>query len=237
MGRLMKAVSRAWFSLFLVVPLMLAACGDKEPEQRAAFSQFLQTRIIDKPGIHVPQLTADEKKSFGDYTTQYAVITDFNAGMSTAATPMGSAMQQASIRDLNDLVKRRDDLTKARAVLTSIRNAIEKQQATADAARGQLKQPDDLKPVYGKAYDRTVTEPAAAFKTVFPLADTALASALDLADYVEQNKAKIDSSGAVLRVSDPKVLAELNKRLQAMAAQAAGLMKAQGDFQKVVTGR
>jgi hypothetical protein len=233
----MKVVSRAWFSLLLVAPLVLAACGDKEPEQRAAFIQFLQTRIIDKPGIHVPKLTDEEKKPLGDYTAQYAVITDFNAGMDTAAGPMGSAMQQASIRDLNDLVKRRDDVRKARATLASIRGAIEKQQATADAARAQLKQPDDLKVVYGKAYDRTVTQPAEAFKKVFPLADGTLAGALDLADYVDQNKSKIDSSGGVVRVSDPKVQAELNKRLQAMAGQAAGLMKAQGDFQKVFSGR
>jgi hypothetical protein len=232
----MKVVSRAWIALLLAVPLVLAACGNKEAEQRAAFSQFLQTRIIDKPGIHVPQLSDEEKKSFGDYAAQYAVITDFNAGMNTAAIPMNAAMQQASVRDLNDLVARRGDLTKARATLASIRGAIEKQQAAADAARAQLKQPDDLKAVYGKAYERTVTQPADAFKTVFPLVDGALASALDLADYVDQNKSKIDSTGGVLRVSDPKVLAELNKRLQALNAQAAGLMKAQSDFRKVVTG-
>jgi hypothetical protein len=232
----MKVVSRAWIALLLAVPLVLAACGNKEAEQRAAFSQFLQTRIIDKPGIHVPQLSDEEKKSFGDYTAQYAVITDFNAGMNTAAAPMGAAMQQAAIHDINDLVARREDLKKARATMTSIRGAIEKQQATADAARAQLKQPDDLKAVYAKAYERTVTQPADAFKTVFPLVDNALASALDLADYVSQNKSKIDTSGGALRVTDPTVLAELNKRLQALNAQGAGMMKAQNDFRKVVTG-
>jgi hypothetical protein len=236
MDGVMKVVSRAWFALLLAVPLMLAACGSKEPEQRAAFSQFLQTRIIDKPGIHVPQLTDDEKKSFGDYSAQYAVITNFNAGMNTAATPLSGAMQQAAIHGLNDLVAHRDDLTKARAVLTSIRGAIEKQQATADAARAQLKQPDDLKAVYGKAYERTVTQPAEAFKALFPQADGALAGALSIADYLQQNKSKIDTSGTVVRVSDPSVQAELNRRLQALNAQAAGMMKAQNDFRKVVTG-
>jgi hypothetical protein len=233
----MKVVSRAWIALLLAMPLLLAACGNKEAGQRTAFTRFLQTRIVDKPGIHVPQLTDEEKKSFGDYAAQYAVITNFNAAMSAAATPMGPAMQQAAVRSLNDLVARREDLKKARATMTSIRGALEKQQATADAARAQLKQPNDLKAVYDKAYDRTVTQPADAFKTIFPLVDGALASALDLADYVDQNKSKIDTSGGVLRVSDQQVLNELNKRLQALNAQGAGLMKAQGEFQKMVTGR
>ena len=57
----MKSLFRPIFALALALPLLLAACGDKEPEQRAAFTQFLQTRIIDKPGVRVPQLTAEEK--------------------------------------------------------------------------------------------------------------------------------------------------------------------------------
>ena len=75
--------------------MLLAACGDKEPEQRAAFTQFLQTRIIDKPGVRVPQLTAEEK-SFGDYAAHYAVITDFNSGMDASVKPLNSLMQKAA---------------------------------------------------------------------------------------------------------------------------------------------
>jgi len=233
----MKVVSRAWLALFLTVPLLLAACGDKEPEQRAAFSQFLQTRIIDKPGTRVPQPTEEEKKSFGDYASHYAVITDFHAGMNKSVTPLGTALQQGSISSVNDLVARRGDLEKARTTMTEIRTAIEKQQADADAARAKLKQPDDLKKVYDAAYDRTVTQPANGFKTVFPLADASLQRAIETADYVEKNKSKIEINGAIVRVSDPKVQAELNRRLQAMNEQAAGLNKAQADMQKMITGR
>ena len=57
----MKFLFRPIVALALALPLLLAACGDKEPEQRAAFTQFLQTRIIDKPGVRVPQLTAEER--------------------------------------------------------------------------------------------------------------------------------------------------------------------------------
>ena len=53
----MKTLFRPFLLLALALPLVLAACGSKEPEQRAAFTQFLQTRIVDKPGVRVPKLT------------------------------------------------------------------------------------------------------------------------------------------------------------------------------------
>ena len=94
----MKALFRPFLLLALALPLVLAACGSKEPEQRAAFTQFLQTRIVDKPGVRVPKLTEEEKKSFGDYAAQYAVITDFNAAMDASVKPMGNLMQKGAVR-------------------------------------------------------------------------------------------------------------------------------------------
>ena len=52
----------------------LAACGHDEVAQRKAFMEFLQTRIIDKPGIGVPQPTDDAARSFGVYAKHCAVI-------------------------------------------------------------------------------------------------------------------------------------------------------------------
>ena len=233
----MKTTTRVGLALLLTAPLLLTACGDKEPEQRAAFSQYLQTRIIDKPGVRVPQPNEEEKKSFGDYASHYAIITDFHAGMNQSVTSMDAAMQQGSIRTINDLISRRGDLVKARTTVSEINTAIAKHQAQADAARAQLKQPDDLKPVYDSAYDRTVTQPANAFKAVFPLVDASLQRAVDTADYVEKNKSKMEFSGATVRVSDPKVQAELNTRLQALNSGAAALNKAQVDMQKMIMGR
>ena len=80
-------------AVFALLGLVLAGCND-EPAERKAFITFLQTRIIDKPGLHVPHLTPEEEKSFGDYAKQYAVITDFNDGLDkSVAGPMaeGSA--------------------------------------------------------------------------------------------------------------------------------------------------
>src|SRR5262245_4725283 len=85
--------------------LLLAGCGGNEGQQRAAFVQFLQTRILDKPGLHVPQLTDEERARFGPYADHYAIITDFNETMDKSVSPkLMAAMSAGSIRFVSDVV-------------------------------------------------------------------------------------------------------------------------------------
>ncbi|ADP15351.1 MULTISPECIES: DUF3053 domain-containing protein [Achromobacter] len=233
----MKSLFRPFLVLAAALPLMLAACGNKEPEQRAAFTQFLQTRIVDKPGVRVPQLTDEEKKSFGDYAAQYAVITDFNAGMDASVKPLSGIMQKGSMRSLNDIVTRRDDLKTVQASLNEMGAALKEQQAKADAARAQLKQPEDLKAVYDKAYEKTVSLPADTFRDVLPQLNATFDSSLKIADYVAAHAAQIDISGPIVKVQDPAVQAELNKLLQDLNAQAKNVQQAQTRMQAVMVGR
>lgn len=225
------------FGVCLGLSFMLAACGNKEAEQRAAFIEFLQTRVLDKPGLRVPTPTEEQKKSFGDYTQHYAVITDFNEGMNKSVSqPMGDVMAKGALRSIGDLSTRRDDLKAAKEGLAGLRTALDQQLAKADAARAQLKQPDDLKQVYDKAYEKTVSTPAATFKEVFPALDTTFDGALAVGDFLQQNKSKIQVSGASVTVSDPAVQAELNKMLQNLNGQSAAINAAQRKMQAVVRG-
>ncbi|HEX7867647.1 MAG TPA: DUF3053 domain-containing protein [Variovorax sp.] len=224
-------------SLLLAFSLALVACGNKEAEQRKAFISFLQTRVLDKPGLHVPVPNAEEKASFGDYAQHYAVITDFNEGMNKSVSqPMTQIMAKGALRSIADLPARRDDLKAAKDGLTGLRTALDQQAAKADAAHAQLKQPDDLKQVYDKAFDRTVTVPATTFKEVFPALDTVFDSALAIGDFLDKNKSKIQISGSSVAVTDPAVQAELNKMLQQLNGQSAAINAAQRKMQAVVRG-
>lgn len=51
----------------VIATIVLAGCGANDGQQRAAFISFLQTRIVDKPGIHVPRLTDDERERLRCY--------------------------------------------------------------------------------------------------------------------------------------------------------------------------
>jgi len=224
-------------SLLVAFSLALVACGNKEAEQRKAFISFLQTRVLDKPGLRVPVPTAEEKASFGDYAQHYAVITDFNEGMNKSVSqPMTQIMAKGALRSIADLPARRDDLKAAKDGLGGLRTALDQQSARADAAHAQLKQPDDLKQVYDKAYAKTVTTPSATFKEVFPALDTVFDSALAIGDFMEKNKSKIQVAGSSVTVTDPAVQAELNKMLQQLNGQSAAINAAQQKMQAVVRG-
>ncbi len=41
----------------ILIAAVLAGCGDNEADKRKAFIRFLQTRIIDKDGLHMSSLT------------------------------------------------------------------------------------------------------------------------------------------------------------------------------------
>jgi len=224
-------------SLLVAFSLALVACGNKEAEQRKAFISFLQTRVLDKPGLRVPVPTAEEKASFGDYAQHYAVITDFNEGMNKSVSqPMTQIMAKGALRSIADLPARRDDLKAAKDGLGGLRTALDQQSAKADAAHAQLKQPDDLKQVYDKAFEKTVTVPSATFKEVFPALDKVFDSALAIGDFIEKNKSKIQISGSSVAVTDPAVQAELNKMLQQLNGQSAAINAAQQKMQAVVRG-
>ena len=223
--------------LCLAFSFMLAACGNKEAEQRTAFIEFLQTRLLDKPGLRVPTPSEEQKASFGDYAKHYAVITDFNEGMNKSVSqPMTQIMAKGALRSIADLPARRDDLKAAKDGLTALRTALDQQTAKADAAHAQLKQPDDLKQVYDKAFDKTVTAPATTFKEVFPALDTVFNSALAIGDFMEKNKSKIQVAGSSVTVTDPAVQAELNKMLRQLNGQSAAINAAQQKMQAMVRG-
>ncbi|WP_163027517.1 DUF3053 domain-containing protein, partial [Pseudomonas viridiflava] len=198
---------------------------------------FLQTRIVDKPGVRVPTLTEDEKKSFGDYSSHYAVISDFNAGMDASVKPLNELVQKGAIRSLNDVIERRADLKAVQTGLNDMGEQLTKEQAKADAAHETLKQPDDLKAVYNKAYDKTVSVPANTFREILPQINGTFESTLKIADYVDAHKSQIDLSGSVAKVNDPVVQTELNKLLQDLNAQAKNVQQAQARLQAVMLGR
>ena len=230
--------ARRLFTLAAIVVLAASAAGcDNEPTQRKAFIAFLQTRIIDKPGLHVPHLTPEEQKSFGDYAKQYAIITDFNDGLDkSVAQPMTEAINRGAIRSLNDIVARHADFIAARDGIAQLRAAIDKQLAAADAARAALKQPDDLKAVFDKAYERDVTTPAKAFQEVFPDLLQALNAVIDLGDFIEQHKDKVSINGSILQTTDASLQPQLQTLMNAVIAKNEAIAKAQEHLRSVMNG-
>lgn len=221
----------------VVLALGIAGCSS-EPKERKTFIDFLQTRMIDKPGLHVPRLTPDEEKSFGEYSKHFAVIRDFNAALDTkVSVPMRDLIGKGMPRSMPDLMARRGDMAKLRETAVLLRTSIDSELAKANAQRAALKQADDLKAVYDKAYARTVSDPAKMASDIMPAVESTVASAEKLADFLNAHKEEIKFRGNMLEVSDPKLLAEANVLMTQMSAKGNELMDAQRKMQAMVLGR
>ncbi len=108
--------------------------------------------------------------------------------------------------------------------------ALETRLAKVTADRGALKQPDDLKAVYEKTFDRLVTAPAVALDNSAKALDTGIDAALTLVAYINTHSTKVVVSGMQIQAKDQRTLDELAPLMKAyqdsgerfVAAQRAG---------------
>jgi hypothetical protein len=226
----------AGFAALAVLALGLAACGDSEPDQRKAFIAFLQTRILDKRGVHVPSLTQEEKSSFGPYSEHYGVIGDFNRDMNTVLTGPYKIAQTNPPRNMQELVARRTDVKAMADAMAHAGDDARKLLADTEARRAALKQPDDLKPIYAAAYARDVAAPAGAFLATIPVAIDGMNKSLELADYLDVHRAAVKVNGASIQTADKKANAEINQLLTAVNAQNQKLNEARRALQIATEG-
>jgi hypothetical protein len=221
----------------VMLALGVSACSS-EATERKTFIEFLQTRIVDKPGVHLPRLSPAEEKSFGEYSKHFAVIRDFNAAMDSKVTgPMRVLLGKGMPRSMPEIMSRRADLATLRETSVMLRASTGVELAKANTERAALKQPDDLKAVYDKAYARTVTEPAEMVNEFMPAVEATLASAEKLAAYLEAHKDQVKFRGSMMEVSDPKVLAEANVLVAQMTAKNEEIMAAQRKMNTMMSGR
>lgn len=236
----MHLFTRRGFVLASVVVLALsaAACGDNEPEQRKAFIAFLQTRIVDKPGVHVPTLTDAEVSSFGPYVAHYNVIRGFteNPEMNGLAEPLQKLTQGVSLNSIQALVDNRTVLRTVKDDIGKLMVAMNRTLANTMKERDALKQPDDLKAVYDKAFEKDVLAPARGFNEAVPLVVDIAEAALKVADYIDANRSKVTIQGRQVGGNDPKTARELDILVKNLSSQGPKFQDAQRRLRAALTG-
>jgi hypothetical protein len=236
----MHRFTRRGFAIAGVVTLALfaAACGDDEPKQRSDFTTFLRERVLDKPGVRAPKLTDEEVKKFGVYVAHYNVIRSFtnNPEMESIAKQMQQVTQRVSLNSVQDLVDNRGALRSVKDDLGKITVAMNKVLADTIKERDALKQPDDLKAVYDKAFDKDVVEPARAFNETVPLVIAIAESALTLAEYIDTNRSKLTIQGKAIGGKDAKTQREIDNLVKNLSSQGPKFQDAQRRLRIVLTG-
>ncbi|CAB3913873.1 MULTISPECIES: DUF3053 family protein [Achromobacter] len=206
--------------------LLIAACVNKEPQERAAFIQLLQARVNDDALLPLPTLDKAEKKAVGDYADAYEVITDFQLQMAKSAQDMHAVLELETIRSVGEIMQRQAGLEVARKTLADSAGRLEDARSKADSARAKLQLPADLAPVYDGVYDEAVTDPATELMRAASRMDSVARDALGVAAFVAANAADIQLVEGQARVATPTLQQELNLRLQGLNAQSDALTQA-----------
>ncbi|CAI2519891.1 DUF3053 domain-containing protein [Serratia liquefaciens] len=219
--------------LALLVVMQLTACGDKEPEQRKAFIDYIQNTVM-RSGAKIPTLSEDQKQKFGNYAGDYAILVGFSQQLSksldASLTPALDQINQ--IRTAQDYMSKRDTLQQSVGALNLLGQQIQSAKSQADTARAALKQPDDLKAVYNQAYDKIVTGPANALMPVIPTTASFVQDLVQVGDFLraQGNQVAFNNNGVQFRTSQQAT--QYNTMMSNLVAKQQDLLNAQ----KVVSG-
>jgi hypothetical protein len=218
---------RLALAVFLLVALMLAGCGGKEPQQRQAFISFLQTRIIDRGGRAMPVPNEKEKQAFGPYAAHYQIILDFNRGMGAAMKSIDNANAlQRKVGTVSGLMNNWQELVKLEQEWPNIDQALAAELKKAEDARAALKQPDDLKAIYGPIFDQFITTPAHGYQNMSPILIKTLKSKQELGRLLSENKDKIKISGSTAEFEDSALMSQVQAQQAIVQKNTTELMQA-----------
>lgn len=219
-----------------MVGLTLAACVNREPQERAAFIVWLQVQIIDAPQARVPDLDKTQHDELGDYVKQYKVLSNFQHLAQEHRLNLAGTLEHEQLNTLAQLQARSDVLKADRQALLAGQQAMQQAQSRAAAELTEWEQPPDLKPIYAQAYDKVVTQPALVLGALSSTALSALNDALAVIDFMDLHADQITLQGDAAAVRDPSVQAELNLLLQTLNSHSAAVQDAQARLRALHTG-
>jgi hypothetical protein len=229
----------AVIAALIVFAVPLVACGDGEAEQRKAFIGFLQD-INGRSGVHFLVPTAADEKAFGPYLQHYAIIMDYDNEMKAPMDDFAAQIMKlgygpaSTARTIEQMAATPQDLVVAKNAVDKMEEGLETRLAKVNADRGGLKQPDDLKAIYDKTFDKLVTAPTVAMENSARALETGLDASIKLADYINSHRGKLVVSGMQIQAKDQRTLDEVRPLLDAHQEAGARFVAAQREGQRVL---
>ncbi len=228
---------RLFFSLIVLVSILPLSGCDNEEKRAQAFADFLQTRMLDRPGVHIPILSDEERAAIGHFEADFAIIKGFNDDLTVAAREVGAAIRPLpQMRSPLELPKYRADLNNVRAFFPRAGVGVEAALAKAREARAKLSQPAVVKDKFDAAFDQMVTAPANALRDIIPLAAPALDDEIALADFIEAHKTDLKAVGGLLQATKPELRKEMQSIVDDYVARVEKVTAARRKLERAVQG-
>lgn len=232
-----RAIAR-WFTpiIALLVVFQLAACGDKEPEQRKAFIDYLENTVM-RSGQNLPSLSEDQKQKLGNYASDYDIILTFSRQFKqlTENSLIPAVNEIGQIRVPQDYVLQRGALQQSVGALNLLGAQIQGVKSKADTAMAALKQPSDLQVVYARVYAKVVTTPANILIPVVPAFGSFIQDIISVSDFLSQPGSQASfADGGVQFTTEQQAMqynAMMSNLVQKQQAFLAAQKAAQGDYQ------
>jgi hypothetical protein len=231
----------AGIAALVLLAVGLTACGDSEPDQRKAFIAFLQ-EVNQRMGVHFLRPKPEEEKAFGAYLRDYTVITDFSKDFGAVMTEHEANMQKLGVgpdnqsRTLEQMIARRPTYQAIKEETARLIQVIETLVTKANTERSTLREPDDLKAIYDKAFGKLITAPTRAMinseKALIEFTD----SSARVVDYINDHRAKITLSGTQVQTNDTQIRTELGALFAAQKEVLKRFQDAQREGQRLVDG-
>jgi len=232
-----SGISRVWTRSGMLIMgalmvLQLTACGDKEGDQRKAFSDFLQNTVM-RSGEHLPSLSENQKQSFGNYASDYAILYGFSQQANQAVEQgMRPVVDELSaIRVPQDYLTRRDSLRQASGNLSVLSQQIQSAKMQADSSKATLKQPDDLKKTYDAAFVKVVTQPAEALIPLLPKLQALSQAAVQTGDYLQSQGERVTFNDGGVQFPTQDQATQYNTLMSNLSSNAQALTQAQNAVQ------
>jgi hypothetical protein len=141
-----------------------------------------------------------------------------------------------SPRTIEQIAAAPADLTAAKDTVDKMEQGLETRLAKANADRAALKQPDDLKAVYDKTFDKLVTAPTVTFENSAKALSTGIDASLALVAYINVHRAKLVVSGMQIQAKDQRTPDELQPLMKAYQDAGERFVAAQRQSERVLQG-
>jgi hypothetical protein len=189
------------------------ACGRQEQEQRKAFVEFLETHVRAAAGADRVWMSDAARKKVGNYSRHFDVLAvyskelgDINARLTGEKARIAA---QGSV-SMDKLGSERARIEQLAAAFARSAQQVDAAKARADAARAALKQPEDVRAAFDKAYEKEVSGYAVALLNLYAVQKDFYAEAARMGMFFEKHKEKIQIRNNTVTIDEQALVAEYN---------------------------